>query len=107
MPSSTARSTTRRCSAGLPRTMSPAFPPQPKPISETRSSVFSTCRYCTGASLLERELRQPRPPALPACWRLLLCHPVGLFVELENEFPVGAVAVHVILNVLPPGCGHF
>src|SRR5262249_29592961 len=47
MPSSTARSTTRRCSAGLPRTMSPAFPPQPKPISETRSSVFPICRYST------------------------------------------------------------
>src|SRR5712691_6365178 len=45
MPSSTARSTTRRCSVGLPRTMSPAFPPQPKPISETRNSVFPTCRY--------------------------------------------------------------
>src|SRR5262249_19758366 len=47
MPSSIARSTTRRCSAGLPRTMSPAFPPQPKPISETRSSVLPTCRYST------------------------------------------------------------
>src|SRR2546428_6117404 len=47
MPTSIARSTTRRCSSGLPRTMSPAFPPQPKPISETRSSVFPTCRYST------------------------------------------------------------
>src|SRR5687768_7474554 len=46
-----ARATTRRCSAGLPRTMSPAFPPQPKPISEIRSSVLPTWRYSMVASL--------------------------------------------------------
>src|SRR5262245_49655101 len=59
MPSSTARSTTRRCSSGLPRTISPAFPPQPKPISETRSSVLPTWRYSTVASF--------SCPALTSC----------------------------------------
>src|SRR5882724_4720412 len=57
MPSSIARSTTRRCSAGLPRTISPALPPQPKPISETRSSVLPTCRYSTVASLMASSCR--------------------------------------------------
>ena len=75
--------------------------------SSTRNAAFPPCRYCPGASCVARERRHPRPPALAAAWRLLLRHPVGLFVELENEFPVRAITVYIVFNVLPPACGHF
>src|SRR5687768_2899616 len=50
MPSSSARAITLRRSAGAPFTMRPALPPQPKPISDSRSAPL-TLYLTRGTSL--------------------------------------------------------
>src|SRR6266702_2509807 len=48
MPSSSARATISTCSSIRPRTIRPAFPPQPKPISDRSRSVLPSRRYLIG-----------------------------------------------------------
>jgi hypothetical protein len=46
-------------------------------------------------------------PCLRACLSFLQHQPVGLLVKLKNELSVRAVAVHIVLDVLPTAFGHF
>src|SRR5690349_16578580 len=52
MPNSSARATTRSCWSRLPRTINPAFPPQPKPISDRLSAIFGIRRDRTATSTI-------------------------------------------------------
>src|SRR5437588_9754020 len=69
MPASRARSTTLRCSIAEPRTIKPAVPPQPKPISEMATPADVIDLYCirSVSCIRNRRLRDRRIARASPC----------------------------------------